>query len=655
MEPKKPKPMKRLRRERELRCWTLAYVAEKIGAADERVVGRWERGVNKPSMHFRERLCALFGWDLWPPDDDDDPPIPPEKISPIPPRGPVPERIDDPLIPPLPNEGRELVGRQALLDSLAEQLCTARCVVLNGLPGVGKTAMAVALLNHPRVHNTFRNGVLWAGLGPQPNVSGQLSRWGMLLGLPVPEAAAENSLEARADALCVAIGERSMVLVVDDAWEVGAAQAFNVGGGNCAFLVTTRSPDVARQITLNIQPIPELGNEDGLALLKQLAPEAIKYDEHTAQTLVQEVGGLPLAIMLMGKYLHRQGGSSRRLKAAFERLQDATQRLVGIIDQRPRRELPPGWDPGTPLSLLSIIAVSDMQLVKTTRSVFYALSVFPTKPSSFSEEAALAVSQAVPEKLDTLCDVGLLESSGSDRYTLHQTIADYAAIHLTEILPGERFVAYCISFIENHIADYEALALEIHNLLAGLKCAFENHMYTLLVRGVHLFTPFLLARGLYDLAFLHLQRALQIVIWSHNTPVLTTMYLNLGEVKYQQGEYSEAEIEFRQGLKLARDYDYRDLACQLLILLGRVAIQQENLSQALLYLQEGLSLARELDDVQRTCDTLLNLAHIAELQQDKAQLEGYLQEALHLAQQNNLLQVASQVLNKQEELKRRQQ
>ncbi len=44
--------------------------------------------------------------------------------------------------------------------------------------------------------------------------------------------------------------------------------------------------------------------------------------------------------------------------------------------------------------------------LEESRRALQALSVFPLKPNSFSEEAALAVSGAAIERLDTLVDYG---------------------------------------------------------------------------------------------------------------------------------------------------------------------------------------------------------------------------------------------------------
>jgi transcriptional regulator with XRE-family HTH domain/tetratricopeptide (TPR) repeat protein len=633
-------PNQRLKRERELRGWSRAEVARKIGT-DERSIRRWENGDVVPLPYYREKLCKLFEKNA----EElgfvkEEPPLPPLPVPPGNPEIPKPEiaEIYDLTIPPFPNESRELIGRQMLLGTLAQLLCKYKCVALNGLPGVGKTAIAVALIKHPLVHDTFPDGVLWAGLGPHPNVSEQLSRWERLLEIPVATAA-ENSLNARVRALRDGIGMRRILLVVDDAWETGAALAFKVCGPNCAFLATTRLRDVSIGIKGKNWNIPELDDDDGLALLAQLAPEAVAQDEDAAQTLAQEVGGLPLALMLMGNYLRINSSSPRRLRDAFGRLHDATHRLHISEPQSPL-EYAPSLTADTQISLHAIINVSDMQLDQRTQSVFYALSVFPAKPNSFSEEAALMVAQTEPEILDALHDVGLLENSGGGRYTLHQTIADYAESHLTESLPGKRFVAYCISFLENSISNPDVLERESSNILASMRRAIENHMDTLLVQGIKLFTPFLLERGLHDLARLRLQQAYQVVIWSRNssqTQDLAQMQLHLGQISYEKEEYKKAEEELLQGLTLTYKYEYYELSCRLLTLLSRVAVQQNNFSEAEAYAQECLELAYKLGEEQCICDALLNFAYIAKACGNRAQVEDTLQKARLLTQQGDFL------------------
>src|SRR5262249_27676901 len=145
----------------------------------------------------------------------------------------------------------------------------------------------------------------------------------------------------------------------------------------------------------------------------------------------------------------------------------------------------------------TVISVTDQQLDEKSSYTLHALSVFPPKPNSFSEEAALAIAGCTVETLDLLTDTGLLESSGSDRYTLHQTIADYARLQLKEYSARERLVAYVTTFVEQHRKDYEILEGESNNILAALDAAVELARYAELISAACAFAPFLLSRGLY--------------------------------------------------------------------------------------------------------------------------------------------------------------
>lgn len=53
-------PNLQLRRARELKCWSQAELAERVGTTAFTVC-RWERGATFPGPHFRRELCALFG------------------------------------------------------------------------------------------------------------------------------------------------------------------------------------------------------------------------------------------------------------------------------------------------------------------------------------------------------------------------------------------------------------------------------------------------------------------------------------------------------------------------------------------------------------------------------------------------------------------
>ena len=67
-----------------------------------------------------------------------------------------------------------------------------------------------------------------------------------------------------------------------------------------------------------------------------------------------------------------------------------------------------------------------------------------------------------------LSDFGLLESSSEGRYTLHQTIADYARLHYHERAAQERLIAYVVAYLQAHRKDYELIERESATILAAL-------------------------------------------------------------------------------------------------------------------------------------------------------------------------------------------
>src|SRR5690606_1431229 len=109
---------------------------------------------------------------------------------------------------------RAFVGRDALVAELVQRLTSGESVALSaeGLPGVGKTTLAVALAHHPAVLAHFKDGVLWAGLGPNADVASIHAAWATTLN--VDAAALQDEATARR-AIGNAIGQRAFLLVLD--------------------------------------------------------------------------------------------------------------------------------------------------------------------------------------------------------------------------------------------------------------------------------------------------------------------------------------------------------------------------------------------------------------------------------------------------------
>jgi hypothetical protein len=435
----------------------------------------------------------------------------------LPPGGSVPF-----MAPPRP--AHDLVGRVDLIEGLRLDVVAGRdsaLFALRGIPGVGKTALAIAIAHDPQVGGVFVGGVLWAGLGPNPDVMTLLANWGAALGISGEQLADAATPQALAQIVHLAIGLRRMFLVVDDAWSVEAALTFRLGGPNCVHLLTTRIPEVAARFAAHAVDVKELGRDAGSQLLTELAPEAAAADPDGVRDLVDLVAGLPLALVLIGNFLRVRaaGGSRRRVRDTIAQLREAQHRLSvneprGVLEST-------GY--GTSLSLVASIGMSDEALPPGGRQALRDITAFPAKPNTFGEAAASDVLEHGLDDLDRLVDLGLVEHTGGERYTLHQAIHDYASADGRGVRARERLVRHYVEALRGIEASKGMQMLpsgppgsgppddwsaDTVNVLAALDSAHELGMHAELVSGANDFAEHLNRRGLLAQAKVHLERAL---------------------------------------------------------------------------------------------------------------------------------------------------
>lgn len=560
-----------------------------------RTIGRWEQGVQSPHPEELKRLCDLFQKD---PQDLGfyDEQFPDSSIF-VDPSSP----IYDPMIPP-PLNDHLFVGRSHLVEKLIKQdLCSDErgvLVALLGLPGVGKSTLAAELAHEKTVREYFSGGILWAGLGQNPNEKAILRRWGRCLGLSEAELRRLQEREDWTEAIRKAIGERKMLLIIDDLWSIEAALNFEkLGGPFCAYIITTRLTKVATHYPGGkVVEVGELSEDDSLALLAQLAPTVVETEPEDIRELIQCVGGLPLAIILIGSSLaeHTSHKQERRRKTVLKRLLNAKERLaLERLLKNPRDISQP-----MPTSLNLIIELSDKALDFTARRMLRTLSVFLPKPNTFSEEAALAVARLSVEVLDRLVDAEMVEPMGHGRYTLHQTIADYAQQKRTENTSENNLVAYFLQFIETHMLDYPHLELEISNVIESLELSQKRDMKSEFIKIINSFYPFLMSQGLYKMAEGYLEQAKKLAE-TENLVVRIEILLKLATIAEKRDLWAEAEQYIQEGLSLVQQGEDPHLLCVLYNHQGQIQIYKyENLDQAEEFFQKGLELARQMEDTE---------------------------------------------------------
>ena len=327
-----------------------------------------------------------------------------------------------------------LIGRADLLSRLQSLLgFGCRRIALHGLPGVGKTHLLIELARSSTAQALFPDGVLWAGLGPYPDVADILINWAAALGV------SQADLNQMSPATCAQvlrqyINDRRLLFVLNDVWHLDYIAPLLIGGPQCGVVISTRRADIAADFAdgAGMVQTPELDEAHSVQLLQQLAPQLKDSHPDELARLARLSGGLPLALTLIGHLLRCESyaGQERRLRAALARLRDSRQRLKLALS--PTEASLYGME--RPLSLQESVELSLAALSKDQRNALLALSVLPPKPGAFDEALAASVlgaaaqpTQAVPAAaltaLDALVDAGLIECR-QGAYQIHSAIVE---------------------------------------------------------------------------------------------------------------------------------------------------------------------------------------------------------------------------------------
>jgi WD40 repeat protein len=194
------------------------------------------------------------------------------------------------------------VPRPAVLDALRGVVLAdgqadgvGRPIGVQGEGGMGKTILAAALARDPAVRTTFPDGVFWVVLGERPDLVAVQVALARRLGL---EAPFRNEVDGR-DALRAALGEKRVLVVLDDVWSAAAAEALLVTGAGGRTVLTTRHPLVLARLRAATFPLTRLDPDEARRFLAHVTfhPEPLPSE---AEELVEALGGVVLALAVVG-------------------------------------------------------------------------------------------------------------------------------------------------------------------------------------------------------------------------------------------------------------------------------------------------------------------------------------------------------------------
>ena len=493
----------------------------------------------------------------------------------------------------VPDMPTYFLGRTDLINDLAANLTSGNTLALSaeGLPGVGKTAVAVALAHDKRVLAHFSDGVLWAGLGTEPDVMGTLNGWATALGSDVSQMVTPAD---RSQAVKNLIGQRRLLLVLDDAWEVEAAKLLRCGGPHCTHLLTTRLKDVAHTFAgqTHATVVPELAPAPALALLQAHAPQACAADPDAARKLVTAVGGLPLALELLGGYLGatRRSATPRLSHKALSDMAETENRLA-LACQRL------GDLTGSQVTLNETIALSLAGLAAEpggteAADAFYALGAFAPKPADFSWQAACAVADCDEETIAWLLERNLVQQveEADNLLTLHQSLADVARQQMKpEVAAHHR--DYYLSVVNEDRNDWRRIEKIYEQVLWAWENAPQDET---LVHFVWNLWQYQSLRGLMAEYMSWVQKALSVTQKTNDFEKLGSMLAHAGFISQSIGDPKTAIQYHSKALQIWQEIEDEKEQAKTLNNIGGVYGRLGQPEEALRYYKEALTIIREV-------------------------------------------------------------
>ncbi len=248
--------------------------------------------------------------------------------------------------------GRRVVGREVDLVELYGKLAESGGVqvtnsgaILAGQGGIGKSTLARAYAEEYRDDYA---GVLWLTAGTRQAVIDGLMGLCGPLGLAVPEAAKEADAQAVLAKLA-ARGDRWLV-IYDNVEGYDDFKGLEPRGAH--LIVTTRQGTGWPGFAVMKADVLKFDTEDGAAVRLLMETAERTEDAAGARALAEVLGGLPLALVMAGRLIAREGGG----------FDDYRRDVSAIIAREPRNE-------DYPTSVIGAVRLSYARLSENARLV----------------------------------------------------------------------------------------------------------------------------------------------------------------------------------------------------------------------------------------------------------------------------------------------
>ncbi|WP_256639486.1 AfsR/SARP family transcriptional regulator [Streptomyces murinus] len=322
----------------------------------------------------------------------------------------------------LPMSAAGMVGRQTQLNQLALTALgrtpgRSRIAAISGMPGVGKTFLAVEAATS--LQGDFPDGVLYVDLGGFS--SGEPERHGAVLARFLNDLGVRPktpTMDGMVSAYRSALADRAVLLVLDNARDEEHVRPLLPSPGASAAIVTSRQQlhGLAIKEGAELIDLAPLDRQDAIELLEtHLSETRMRTAVPFIDDLVGYCAGVPLALRIMAARIEQRqpqalGGIVRDLRAECTRLRS--------LDLRSES-----------MSMRLLLNMSHKRLSAPAARLFWRLAVHPGPTVSWAAVRAFdpGDSAFISDALDDLLRMSLVTEPINERYSLHDLVRVYAA------------------------------------------------------------------------------------------------------------------------------------------------------------------------------------------------------------------------------------
>ena len=220
-----------------------------------------------------------------------------------------------------PEPPPDFVQRAVEFEALKRRLLDAKgdavaiTAALRGAGGYGKTTLAKKLAHDPDIQDAYFDGILWVELGENPE--SRLSIISDLVTRLTGEPPGLQTINAAASALGEALGDRRILMVVDDAWRELDLRPFLRGGPSTTRLITTRLDNILPDNAVR-QSVDAMQEHEAQALLAGGLPqEQVMAQRRELGELAGRLGEWALLLKLVNAFLRDRVAKQQALERAI--------------------------------------------------------------------------------------------------------------------------------------------------------------------------------------------------------------------------------------------------------------------------------------------------------------------------------------------------